>query len=192
VRMISRRHRGDTVVELVLAFAIFSLAAITTIMILNKGVAISQRSLEKSLVRQQVDGQAEIIRYLRDTGNERWTDLKDLVTTNPLGLSSAQCPTVDDISTSGANGFIVVPDSTDAAFFKVVKASSTSYQSAQVFAKIDFAMKKSEGMWVQVVRAEEGDTGVAAYDFYIHGCWDAPGQDIPMSVGTIVRLYDRS
>ena len=44
--MISRRHRGDTVVELVLAFAIFSLAAITTIMILNKGVAISQRSLE--------------------------------------------------------------------------------------------------------------------------------------------------
>lgn len=190
--MMKTRHRGDTVVELVLAFAIFSLAAITTIMILNKGVAVSQRSLEKSLVRQQVDGQAEIIRYLRDTNNARWTELKGLVTTNPLGLSSAQCPDVDAISTSGANGFIVIPDATDTAFFKIIKASSSSYQPAEVFAKIDFGTKKAEGMWVQVVKAEDGETGIAAYDFYIHGCWDAPGQDIPMSVGTIVRLYDRS
>jgi hypothetical protein len=189
--MTSIRYRGDTVVELVLAFAIFSLAAVTTVLILNKGVAISQRSLEQSLVRQQVDGQAEIIRYLRDTASPRWADLKGLVTTKPLGLTNAKCPTVDVISTGGANGFIVVPDATDVAGFRVMRASTTTYQLAQVFAKIDFVKKKSDGMWVQIVKAEDGGSGVDAYDFYVHGCWDAPGLDVPMSVGTIVRLYDR-
>lgn len=184
--------RGDTVVELVLAFAIFSLAAVTTIMILNQGVAVSQRSLEKSLVRQQIDGQAELIRYLRDTASVRWTDVKSLVTADPLGLNSTACPEVDQISTSGANGFVIVPDATDAEGYVIVKASSTSYQAAQAYAKIDFETKKSDGMWVQVAKAEDGGTGVAAYDIYIHACWDAPGQSVPMTVGTIVRLYDKT
>ncbi|MFZ1258039.1 MAG: hypothetical protein WAQ25_01055 [Candidatus Saccharimonas sp.] len=183
-------QKGDTIIELILAFAIFSLGAVMTVMILNKGVAVSQRSLEKSLVRQQVDGQAEVLRYLRDTRNTRWTEVKALVTPSPLGLSGP-CPAVATISGT-ANGFFVVPDSSDATGFALVKTLPTSYAAADGHARIDSAAKKAYGMWVQVARAEDGGSGIRAYDFYIHGCWDSIGQDVPMTVGTVVRLYDRN
>ena len=61
-------RRGDTIVELVIAFAIFSLAAVASIAILNSGVATTQRNLEITLVRQQVDAH-------QDDGRRRRTDV---------------------------------------------------------------------------------------------------------------------
>ena len=185
-------NRGDTIIELVLAFAIFSLAAISTLTILNKGVSISQRSLEKSLVRQQVDAQAEIIRYLRDTENPKWDNLKGRTTLNPLSLSSA-CPDISQIGQPGVNGFFVVPDSSNLDGFSVLSASTPNYELPGYYAQVDYATKRSYGLWGQVALAENksGLNTISAYDFYIQGCWDSVGQDVPMKVGTIVRLYDK-
>lgn len=189
--MVRKVTKGDTIIELVLAFAIFSLCAITTVMILNKGVALSQQSLEKSLVRQQIDSQAEIIRYIHDTHNAPvWTALKAKETTNPRPLSGP-CPTVAQLTTGGANGFYVAPNSADPNGFTVYTANTGNYAPASTYARVDYTTKKAAGIWVQVARAENksGTPGTDAYDFYIHGCWDSVGQEVPMTVGTIVRLY---
>jgi hypothetical protein len=182
-----RKSQGDTIIELVLAFAIFSLCAVTTIMILNKGVAVSQRSLEKSLVRQQIDSQSEIIRYIHDTNNPKWTELKNRQITNPLGLADP-CPTASSLG-GGANGFFVVPDGANG--FIVKDAVSPDYAIPSVYAKVDYDTQKSAGIWVQVAKAENKSSisSIDAYDFYIHGCWDSVGLDVPMTVGTIVRIY---
>jgi type II secretory pathway pseudopilin PulG len=184
-------QKGDTIIELVLAFAIFSLCAVTTVMILNKGVAVSQRSLEKSLVRQQVDSQSELIRYIHDTHNPKWTTLKSKVTTSPLPLTGA-CPTVTQLGTSGANGFYVVPDTANPDGFAVMPAVSPNYSEPATYARVDYTTKRAAGVWVQVALAENksGNATINAYDFYVHGCWDSVGQTVPMTVGTIVRLYD--
>ncbi len=195
MRPIARVQKGDTIIELVLAFAIFSLSAITTVMILNKGVAISQRSLEKTLVRQQVDSQSEIIRYIHDTKNPKWATIIANTITAPKPLAGP-CPTATDLATSTAKGFYVVPDSTNADGFSVIMAGSSTYGQPATYARIDYATKHAEGLWVQVAKAENlsspGDVkySINAYDFYIHGCWDSVGQDAPMTVGTIVRVYD--
>ena len=184
-------HKGDTIIELVLAFAIFSLCAIITVMILNKGVAISQQSLEKSLVRQQIDSQSEIIRYIHDTKNPKWAQLKAKVTANPLPLAGP-CPTTTQLGTAGANGFYVVPDTASADGFSVINAVAPDYAQPATYAKVDCTKKKAAGLWVQIARAENrsGLANINAYDFYIHGCWDTVGQNEPMTAGTIVRLYD--
>lgn len=53
----------------------------------------------------------------------------------------------------------------------------------------------SHGIWIQAVYKEGVNTGGAAtslgyYDFNIRACWLAPGQQAPITLGTVVRLYD--
>ena len=63
-----RRHsaRGDTIIEVVMAVAMFSMLAIGIMALMNSGIAMAQRSLELTLVRQQIDSQAEMLRYIHD------------------------------------------------------------------------------------------------------------------------------
>ena len=57
-------QRGDTLIEVMFAFAIFALVAVGSLTIMNQGIAAAQRSLEITLVRAQMDAQAEAIRYI--------------------------------------------------------------------------------------------------------------------------------
>jgi type II secretory pathway pseudopilin PulG len=191
----TRRHeQGDTIIEIVIAFAIFALAAVSTLIILNKGVATTQRNLEATLVRQQVDSQAELIRYIHDSRGAAWATMLSKVTTNPAPISSdgPTCPTTTDIST----GFYVRPTinaDPKATTFAVQGLTATTYTNTpQTYAKIDYTTgaPKAEGIWVQVAEAEnDTGSGIKAYDFYIHACWDSVGLNIPMTLGTVVRLY---
>lgn len=193
--MTSRRYeQGDTIIEIVIAFAVFALAAVSTLVILNKGVATTQRNLEATLVRQQVDSQAELIRYIHDSRGAAWATMLSKVTTNPAPISSdsATCPTASDVST----GFYVRPTITadpTMTTFAVEGLTATTYTNTpQTYAKIDYASgaPKAEGIWVQVAEAEN-DTGssIRAYDFYVHACWASIGLNVPMTLGTVVRLY---
>lgn len=52
---------------------------------------------------------------------------------------------------------------------------------------------RSEGIWIQAQRVEkstkETDRTTKAYDFHIRACWETPGRNQPMKLGTIVRLH---
>ena len=41
------RNRGDTIIEVLLAVTIFSLVAIGSMVLMNRGVAMAQQSLER-------------------------------------------------------------------------------------------------------------------------------------------------
>jgi hypothetical protein len=191
--MLVVRQRGDTVIELVLAFAIFSFAAITTIAILNQGVAIAGRSLEKGLVRQQIDAQAELLRYIKDTKDPLWGTITTAHSVAaPMALSPSTCPTVSEL---GDKSFFVAQDSAGNFTVNTLSAASGNYASAQTYARIDYsvASPRAYGVWLQAVKAENrsSDAGLDAYDFYIHACWNTIGSSQPSTVGTIVRLYEK-
>lgn len=193
--MSHRYMRGDTLVEMVLAFAIFAVAGVAAIAIMNRGLALSQHSLEATLVRQQMDGQAEIVRYLRDTADPLWDTLKThAANTRVAPLAPASCPRATDITAagSGMNGFFLTKDPGSDSFL-IHDVDAGNFKEPATYARIDSDTSDTEGLWVQIARAENrGGSSIQAYDVYIHACWESVAlHNIPATLGTIVRIYDK-
>ncbi|MEO8691523.1 MAG: hypothetical protein ABI397_01940 [Candidatus Saccharimonas sp.] len=185
--------RGDTIIELVLAFAIFSLAAVTTVAVLNNGIAVTQRSLEDTLVRQQIDSQAEMLRYVHDTNDPLWQTLISGVNIvsnpQPFNSGASQC---DKVTTS-EQAFIVYPGTAGETFKRASFPSANYTDEPDTYALINYDSSNtmSQGIWVQVAKAQNNSgKSIEAYDFYIHACWMSVGSGMPETLGTIVRLYD--
>lgn len=91
------RQKGDTIVEVIFGFTIFSLVAVGGLSLMNRGAAIAQQSLEISLVRDQMDSQVDALRYAHDayianygqTGTDSEKVWNKIVGTNSVG-SGAQ------------------------------------------------------------------------------------------------------
>jgi len=182
-----RADRGDTIVEAIISFAIFSAVAMGCLLIMNQGVAMAQRSLEVTLVRQQMDAQGEILRYVRDSQPIAWAELTSAstVTTTPSPLASG----TDVCAPPSPKAFFLVASlNTNPSIQKT--ATSGVYLEPETYSQIDYATSKSYGLWVEATKAEGG--AVDAYDFRIHACWQAVGSSVPMTLGTIVRLYEKT
>lgn len=180
-----RMNKGDTIIELMLAFSIFSFAAVGTIVIMNRGVVMSQQSLEVSLVRTQMDSQAETIRYIRDTSDSDWSAIKsNVVEADKVApLAPASCPTAAEVQAMG--GFFMKG-------IELQNINAGNYNAPDTYAQVNDGI--SYGVWAQITHAE-GSTPASlihAYDVYIHACWDnVGGGSIPATLGTIVRVYDK-
>ena len=59
--------RGDTIIEILFALSVFSLIAILSINLMNNGVVSAQASLETTMVRNEVNAQAEALRFIHGT-----------------------------------------------------------------------------------------------------------------------------
>lgn len=192
-----QRQRGDTIVEVLFAITIFSLVAVGGLSIMNQGTLISQRALEVTLVRQQMDAQAEALRYLNTahvasfgqgtaptarSAAGQWavatSDARVRPQPSPFGITC----------TPPERSFIV-----NTATARVV---TSGFVPASTFSQIRYdeatptTINSIDGLWIEAVRGA-GDPSVAQFiDFHIRACWDSPGQAAPMTLGTIVRLYE--
>lgn len=65
--MLSLKHylRGDTLIEVTIAIGIFALVAISVVAVVSVSTSGAQLSLENTLTREEVDAQAETIRFLQ-------------------------------------------------------------------------------------------------------------------------------
>lgn len=181
-----RQHnvRGDTIIEVVMAVAMFSMLAIGIMALMNSGIAMAQRSLELTLVRQQIDSQAEMLRYIHDKSSRAgssfatlWDAMKGRTIDHANSLLNVnRCP---EAMPSG--GFALAPSKNT---FQLI---TNKYELSPTYAKISTARNPiSQGISIQLVRVEGG----RAYDAYIQACWMSVGTDRPMTTGTIVRMYD--
>ncbi len=62
-----RVKRGDTIVEVAFSIAIFSLVAVLSILLMNSGLATAQASLEVTMARNEINSQAEAIRFIHNS-----------------------------------------------------------------------------------------------------------------------------
>lgn len=193
-----RQERGDTIIEVLFAFTIFSLIAVAGLSLMNQGVATAQRSLEIGLVRQQIDSQADALRYLNRAyvaeygysgeASERW---KQVVFDNRV-------ETAQDYSAMTEENRCIVPSNAFAIDTKNIEERPILIPTDETatFARINYDYPtgaRAEGIWIQAVRSEVPNDTVnrpGFYDFHIRACWHAPGQVFPVTLGTIVRLYE--
>ena len=197
--------RGDTLIEVMFAVAVFALIAVTSLALMNQGMATSRRAVEITTVRAQIDAQAETLRFLQTAYvNEYYPGLTYNLTDATSTPAEEYYRIVQRVDSTGSaskfgsrpcdsppsNSFVLNARTarvqTNYAFFK----KPTNATAAQViYDPATNNLTESNGIWVEGVRAAR--TGNSGYiDFHIRGCWDAAGVKTPMNLGTIVRLYE--
>lgn len=211
MRLVGRvQQKGDTLIEVMFAFAIFALVAVSSLTIMNQGVAAAQRSLEITLVRAQMDAQAEAIRYIHQAyvaayhkGGPapigiagEWVKMtskasgKGVDKASPFGQTSGSvCPT----TTPGLRPFIL--NARTAKIWGSVPLSSAPAGAslppfAQVIYNSDSSISQAYGIWVEAVPSSVDPNGTGFVDFHIRSCWSGTGSSAPVTLGTIVRLYE--
>lgn len=192
-------NRGDTLIEAMFAVAVFSLVAVGAMSIMNQGTATAQRALEITLVRQEIDAQAETLRFLNasfissptSAQAGEWGAIRSSIpvgktNVSAFGSAGIMCP-----STPPLNSFIL-----NAKKAKFVSATGL-YRMATTYSQVRYnaggQVNNLDGIWVEAVRVNivGNDQSNAGYiDFHIRACWDSPGQSAPITLGTIVRLYE--
>lgn len=201
--MLGRRYeRGDTIVEVLFAVAIFSLVAVGAFSLVNQGVATSQRSLESTLVRQEMDSQAETLRFMHNSYTSAYRDgiSFDAADRSPAANWSRLIGYVKTTDLERASTFGTCPDASrysdsmpDGSFFVNPMTSRhisdrNAMQAPETWAQV--GPDVSSGVWVEGVPSRSPGATIGYIDFHIRACWDAPGLSTPMTLGTIVRLYD--
>lgn len=197
--VMSQRQAGDTIIEVLFAVSIFSLVAVGAISIMNQGINTAQRALEITQVRQQIDAQAEALRFAHHTyvmslggtvNDTEWAKIKLKADAQVSGFGDD-----NGISTCNPNlpsdAFIM--NARIGAVSTVIPISISSTPNPPPFAQVSYepgVVNRADGIWIEAVRRVGGDSGIAYYDFHIRACWENPGTGPAMTLGTIVRLYE--
>lgn len=87
------KKRGDTLIEVMLAVGIFSMVAVAVVAVMSSGTSSAQTALETTLAREEIDAQAEALRfiqssYIAEKGDEDGTfaELWGKITKNAIAI----------------------------------------------------------------------------------------------------------
>jgi type II secretory pathway pseudopilin PulG len=211
------RSAGDTLIEVLFAVTVFSLIVVTSLSLMNQGVSAAQRSLEITTVRQQMDGQVETLRFLHEAYVQAYQagqtyNLDDATTASPAkeyykiikyttGLGSIPSKRASASSFGGTTACQVPNNRSTDFILNPVSATLVTdpniFKPAETFSQLSYGtgsnsgiLTGSNGMWIEAVRSGGAGASSGFIDFHVRACWDAPGLNSPMNLGTIVRLYE--
>lgn len=199
-----KRQRGDTIIEVLFAVTVFSLVAVGALSIMNQGTAIAERSLEITLVRDQVDGQVDSLKFLHDSYVSAYTNsVAGKIADNQSGTPAEKWRYIVDQKTMASpTDFTQSPGDCNLAIiaqsgkpFAINPAAMTVLSAAPaqavVYSKINNT-GHAEGLWIEAVGPSLATDGshTRYVDFYIRACWSSVGQAMPMTIETVVRLYE--
>ncbi len=178
-------QKGDTLIEVLFAVTVFSLVTVGALSIMNSSTAVAERALETTLVRNQIDAQAEALRYIHDSYIATYP--------NPIaGQPSGEWAniTANEITSASTFGSCAPPSKAFVVNTSADKVESRSVitTNVQSYAQLRLTPTvSSEGLWIEAVK--ENPT-YKYIDFHILACWPSQGLSVPMTLGTIVRLYE--
>ena len=110
--------KGDTLVEVALAIGIFSMVAIAVVAVMNTGMSNAQTALETTLTREEIDTQAEALRFIQvsaaaeNTENGKFSKLWSEIIKNALQPADLKNNDPDLLS----NVYQFAPSSCDALY----------------------------------------------------------------------------
>ena len=206
------KQAGDTIIEVLLAITIFSLVSVGVMSIMNQSTNTAQAALEITLVRQQIDAQAEALRaahqaYTRlTTAAERndstWKAIVGTVPPTPSHLdTSSVCPSQGTLNSLSSSLFVMNPR--NGALLDPATQIQSIVDGANplpIYARVMYdesapdvtSTAKSYGLWIESEVQNATTPGIPkAYNFRIRACWNGPtNSNVPMQLETTVRLYD--
>lgn len=262
-----KRFRGDTIIEVAFAIAVFSLVAIISINVMNAGLSTAQASMEVMVARSEIDSQAEALRFVQNAFTlerelpvdsqeyrELWYTLtRDSNASSDSGMMNSpealpslnvdSCSQIYDRSGSSPNSIFKSDltafaidtralDPNDPSFMpgatmskkisEIIVSTKTEsnrnkFTESSIYPRLIYTdmyatpdnnsdttlyengeyrfLSRIEGIWVIAVKDATVNnptryTTPEFFDFHIRTCWNAPGQNRPSTIGTIIRLYN--
>lgn len=254
--------RGDTIIEVMFAIAVFCLVAVISIAMMNRGVSSAEAALETVVARNELNAQAEALRFIHssyisemtlppcndgylgssreDERCQQYAGLWEAIIANAIAADelSIEYPLnrcedvydhnkallVDDrafvintrnISSRNWNGttnvgvsYVSAVDHPDVfqkapynarIIYTYDAATSDADNSVAQFTDgranggiIYDRVQAAEGIWVVAVKSSAQDAlgNPQFYDFYIQTCWYSPNTTAPVSLDTVIRLYN--
>ncbi len=213
--------RGDTIIEVIFSIAIFGLVSIVTLNIMQRAMMAGQLALEASLTRQAMDSQAEAIRFLSAKNKNRTKDdfFANRNEVQKYILKSSEFKKIikmEEMTKMNDDTGVMecsVPDDDKKAFVidvydnnLPVKSGAGVIKNATVYPRLVHkgseedgnligttgAFIESQGLYVQAIKVDDGvGDKYSAIDYYIKACWQTPASPQPVTLATIVRLYDK-
>lgn len=201
-----QKQRGDTLIEVLFAFSVISMVIVGAMAVMNRGVAASQRALETTVVRDEIDAQAETLRYLHGSYVSAFSPF---VTNYPTNTAAGQWRLMtNSISATSASPFntgaVTCPAAPAGSFILdtvngTYKGNTGAVALAEGIPGVDYGdpnasnyptFVRSEGVWIEAIRGQSDQENTTFIDFHIRACWNAPGEGPAATTGTIVRLYE--
>lgn len=189
------RERGDTLIEVLVAIAVFGVVVVGAFSLMNRGVAQVYDSMEKSEVRLLLNRQVESLTYARDqhqrlSSNNKPTTEADIraatLWSSLAGRSIGAVPALDNCN------------NTNNAFWVNVETSGTGvkYISLTTSSLTPVALgfpSPGNGIWIQEIDSPAASpiSTVPYKDFYVRACWMQNSSPQTIVLSTVVRLYDR-
>ncbi|MDB5161905.1 MAG: exported protein of unknown function [Candidatus Saccharibacteria bacterium] len=199
------KQRGDTLIEVLFAFSILSLVIVGAMTIMNQGSIASQRALETTLVREQIDAQSTTLRFLHDAYVAKFQPGISYATNTPAGqwttmasnlnaTTASPFGTITTCPTPPAGSFILNPATGEYVTAGSKLKPSVTFSQLTFDAQTGQVLQEAQGIWIEGIRSQaignNNQTNTRFIDFHIRACWENPGQGPPMTIGTIVRLYE--
>lgn len=243
--------RGDTIIEVMFAIAVFCLVSVISIAMMNRGVNSAEAALETVVARNELNAQAEALRFIHSsyisemtlptcTGTsercQQYADLWEKIVTNAIAADEIsieyplnRCEDVYDRNNAlliDDKAFVIntrdISSRTGSGTTNVnvsyvsVLDQPTVFQPAPLNARIIYTydmattdednsvaqftdggikynrIQAAEGIWVIAVKSSTQDAlgNPQFYDFYIQTCWYSPNTTAPVSLDTVIRLYN--
>lgn len=200
-------QRGDTIIEVMVAFAVFAMVAVGAITVMNQGTAGAQDTLETTQVRQQIDNQAEMLRflhqaYLANPDDTTAGGLPDKFRTIVALAKNAEAAGIREPTAFGAACTNSLPlpayrfmlDPSTGARLTPANVLPANNASAPPYARVAAGPSglTSYGMWIEPILSNANvSSGTTQYvDFHVRACWNSASGATPQrTLGTIVRLY---
>jgi hypothetical protein len=187
------------------AFSILSMVIVGAMAIMNRGTVASQRALETTLVRSQIDAQATTLRFLHDAYVAKFQPNISYDAMTPAGQWAAMSDGISAVAASSFANITSCPAAPSGSFIMdAANAKYLAYGNAKMVPSVTSsrvtygvksgALSQSQGIWVEAIRSPQSPNAnqqnTRYIDFHIMACWESPGRGVPMTIGTIVRLYE--
>ena len=103
------KKRGDTLIEVTFAIAVFCLVSAITMMVMNSDLAAMQATMELTMARNEIDAQAEAIRFIHNNYNSERELVEDKRVYEKLWLKITRDESTV-IGTSSGSGLVNSPN----------------------------------------------------------------------------------
>lgn len=190
--------RGETLIEVVLSFAILAVVLTASYILTNRASRITQAASERTEAANLIRAQAEILKALATADRiatpevdvtQPWDNLVQniaaLESSLPTGVTST-CDTAGGVTTRNSNNSLVSPR----AFW-----FDPAGQYQELSAATDMPQKYDPDLpysiWIEAVRTTSGSLVSSQdeyVDFHVFACWQRLGNGVVESTGLVERI----